>query len=182
MAYLNTKERYGSLSIGLHWLMLLVLAGVYTCVELHDFFPKGSEMRSGLMTWHFSLGVTIFLLVCVRLVLRVIAPEPVIKPAITVWQKWSAKLMHWALYLLMIGMPIAGCLGRAAAGKVTYFFGIALPSLIGPNKELAETIFDWHETIGNLGYFLIGAHALAALFHHYVQRDNTLVRMLPKRG
>ncbi len=177
MSWLNTKERYGTLSIGLHWLMVLLMAGVYTCVELHNFFPKGSELRSNLMILHFSLGVTIFMLVCVRLAARLVTPAPVIVPEPLVWQKWSAKLMHGALYALMVFMPLAGYLGRGIAGKTTYLWGMVLPNLMYVNKGLAETIFEFHKTVGNVGYFLIGLHALAALFHHYIRRDNTMKRM-----
>jgi cytochrome b561 len=60
------------------------------------------------------------------------------------------------------------------------FLGINLPALITENKPLAETIEEVHETAGTVGYYLIRIHALAGLFHHYVQRDNTLRRMLPK--
>jgi cytochrome b561 len=61
-----------------------------------------------------------------------------------------------------------------------FLFGINLPALITENKPLAETIEEVHETAGTVGYYLIRIHALAGLFHHYVQRDNTLRRMLPK--
>jgi cytochrome b561 len=177
MNYLNTKERYGSISIGLHWLMLLLLIGVYACVELHDYYPKGSDMFNGLMTWHFSLGISVFILVAVRLIARLIAPEPVIVPDVLIWEKWLAKTMHIALYIFMIGMPVLGFLGITAAGKVPHLFGLPMPILIEVNKPLASTILDVHKTIANIGYFLIGAHALAGLFHHYIQRDNTLTRM-----
>lgn len=177
MAFLNTEERYGSLSISLHWLMLLLLIAVYSCAELHGFFPKGSEMRKDLMTWHFSLGISVFILVIVRLIAKLLAPEPRIVPDVLIWEKWLAKLMHYALYLLMISMPIAGYLGMSAGGNTVYFFGMALPNLMETNKALSETIFEVHETVGNIGYFLIGLHTFAALFHHYVQRDNTLTRM-----
>ncbi len=50
--------RYGALSIGLHWLMLLLIAAVYACIELRGNFPKGSDMREGLKTWHLMLGLT----------------------------------------------------------------------------------------------------------------------------
>lgn len=180
MAFLNTKERYGSLSIGLHWIMVLLIIAVYTCVLLHGYFPKGSELRSDLMAWHFSLGITVLLLACVRLINRFSAPEPLVIPDILSWQKWSAKLMHIGLYLLMIVMPVFGYLGHDAAGRTTYFFGIELPTFLEKNIALAKSIINVHETIGNIGYFLIGLHSVAALFHHYVQRDNTLVRMLPK--
>jgi cytochrome b561 len=79
----------------------------------------------------------------------------------------------------MICMPIAGWLVLSAAGQTIPFFGLELPALIAKNKELAELIVEVHGTVGNVGYFLIGFHALAGLYHHYFLKDNTLKRMLP---
>jgi cytochrome b561 len=85
--------------------------------------------------------------------------------------------MHAALYLLMICMPIAGWLILSASGKPIPFFGLELPALVAVNEPLAEQIEEIHETVGTIGYWLIGLHAAASLFHHYVQHDNTMVRM-----
>jgi cytochrome b561 len=68
----------------------------------------------------------------------------------------------------------------SAENKAVPFFGLQLPALIGENKDLAKQLEEVHELIGNVGYFLIGIHAAAALVHHYVQRDNALARMLPR--
>jgi len=65
------------------------------------------------------------------------------------------------------------------AGKPVPFFGLELPPLASENKDLAKTIKEIHETVGEVGYYLIGLHAAAALFHHYILADNTLKRMLP---
>jgi len=89
--------------------------------------------------------------------------------------------MHVAFYALMILMPLAGWLMLSAQGKPIPFFGLQLPALISESKELAKLIKEIHSTAGTVGYFLIGLHALAALFHHFVLRDNTLRRMLPIR-
>ncbi|MDP1766594.1 MAG: cytochrome b [Methylotenera sp.] len=177
----NTKERYGSLSIGLHWLMLLMLIAVYACIELREFYPKGSDPREALKTWHFMLGLSVFVLVWVRIFVRISAVSPQIIPEPVAWQSLSAKLMHLFLYVLMIAMPILGWLLLSAAGKPIPFFGLELPALVSKNKNLADLIKQIHETGGSVGYFLVGFHAVAALFHHYVVRDNTLLRMLPKR-
>src|SRR6185312_16209541 len=59
----NTTDRYGSLSIGMHWLMLLLLVAVYACIELREFYPRGSDLRDGLKTWHFMLGLSVLALV-----------------------------------------------------------------------------------------------------------------------
>lgn len=182
MSMRNTADRYGTLSIGIHWLMLLMFIAVYACIELHEFFPKGSDLRATLKTWHFMLGLSILALVSIRLVVHITAgPVPHIKPDPPKWQQQSAKLMHLALYALMIGMPLAGWLLLSAEGKPIPFFGLQLPALIDKSKYLADLIEEIHEAGGTIGYFLIGLHATAALYHHYFVRDNTLRRMLPNR-
>ena len=182
MHWNNTTERYGSLSIGMHWLMLLLLVGVYACIDLRGYFPKGSDLREGLKTWHFMLGLGVFALVLVRLAIRITGPAPIIQPEVPAWQRHFARLMHAALYVFMIVMPVLGWLTLSAEGKVIVFFGLQLPALVGSDKAFAESVQEIHETIGTIGYYLIGLHAAAALFHHYVVRDNTLLRMLPRRG
>jgi superoxide oxidase len=181
MSWKNDQHRYGGLSIALHWLMLVLMVGVYACIELKGNFPKGSEPRELLKQWHFMLGLGVFALVWLRLAARLIAPTPQIVPTIPAWQAIPAKLMHLALYGLMIGAPLAGWLILSAAGKPIPFFGLELPPLIEQNPELAGQIKELHELAGTAGYWLIGLHAVAALFHHYVSRDNTLTRMLPGR-
>ena len=181
MNWKNTASRYGSLSVGIHWLMLLLFIAVYGCIELRSFYPKGSDLREALKTWHFMLGMLVFALVWLRLAARFSGPAPDIRPEPASWQQLSAKLMHLALYALMIVMPLSGWLLLSATGKPIPFFGLELPALIGANKGLASQIKEIHEFLGTAGYYLIGLHAVAALYHHYITRDNTLTRMLPDR-
>jgi cytochrome b561 len=173
------QKRYATLSIILHWIMFLLLVGVYSCIELREVYPKGSEPRDTLKTWHFMLGLSVFVLVWVRLISRWVRHTSEIQPPITKWQKLLAKALHFALYILMICMPIAGWFILSAEAKPIPFFGFNLPSLIAENEVLAETIEEVHKTAGTVGYYLIGLHMFAGLFHHYIQRDNTLQRMLP---
>ena len=181
MSTANTPSRYSSVSIAMHWLMLLLIIGVYACIELRELYPKGSDPREALKSWHFTLGLTVFALVWLRLVLRLVSPTPPIEPAPPGWQNLLAKIMHIALYALMIGMPVAGWLILSGEGKPIPFWGLDLPALMGKNKELAHTLEEIHETAGVVGYYLIGLHAAASLYHHYLVKDNTLVRMLPGR-
>jgi len=175
----NDSAKYGSLAIGIHWLTLLLLIAVYATMELRGIFPKGSDGRNGMMTWHYMLGLTVLAIVALRLVVRFSSAVPPIQPPPPRWQMWFANAMHVALYALMIGMPILGWLTLSAAGKPIPFFGLHLPALLSQDKELASQIKDVHETCATIGYFLIGSHAAAGLFHHYVVRDTTLRRMLP---
>lgn len=181
MDFKNTTDRYGSLSIAMHWLMLLLLVAVYAAIEVREFYPKGSDPREALKQWHFMLGLSVFVLIWLRLALRLWGPTPRIRPAVGIWQHRAAVFMHVALYLFMVVMPLLGWVVLSAKGRVIPFFGLELPALIGPDKGLADQLEELHGTIGTAGYYLIGLHAVAALFHHYILRDNTLRRMLPQR-
>lgn len=108
MNFRNTTGRYGSLSIGMHRLMLALLIGVYASIELRELFPKGSDPREAMKTWYFTLGLSVFALVFVRLVLRAMGPTPQIRPLRLAWKRALAALMHLALYAFMIVMPVLG--------------------------------------------------------------------------
>jgi cytochrome b561 len=174
------NERYRSISMTLHWLMFFIIVAVYACIELRELYPKGSDPREALKAWHFTLGLSVFVLIWIRVVARVLTVTPPIEPSLPTWQTWLSKAVHLALYVFMIGMPLGGWLILSGEGKAIPFYGFSLPALIQENKPLAESIEEIHETVGTIGYFLIGLHVLAGLFHHYIRRDNTLIRMLPK--
>lgn len=173
-------NRYNLASITLHWLMLLLIVAVYAAIELREFYPKGSEPREALKAWHFMLGLSVLGLVWFRIVARLIWTTPHLDgPAL---QRTVAKAVHLALYVFMIGMPVAGWLILSGEGKVIPFFGFELPALIGKNPDLAERVEELHELGGTIGYWLIGIHAAASLFHHYILRDRALARMAPIRA
>lgn len=175
---LSAPATYSRLSISLHWVMLVLMAAVYACIELRELYPRGSDIREGLKAWHFMLGLLVFVLVLGRMVARWRGPRPSGRASP---QEWLGRLMHIALYALMIVMPIMGWVILSAEGKPIPFFGLSLPPLTGPDDAFAHQIEDLHETIGELGYWMIGLHAAAALVHHYVLRDGVLLRMLPFR-
>jgi cytochrome b561 len=159
--------------------MLLLLAAVYACIELREFYPRGSAIREGLKTWHFMLGLSVFGLVGLRLIARIGSPR------LSGPRSWSDRLaaaVHLALYAIMIAMPILGWLALSADGKAVPFFGLQLPPLVGPSEALASQVEEIHETVGTVGYWLVGVHAAAALFHHYVLRDGVMRRMLSGAG
>lgn len=175
------SDRYHGLSIGVHWLTAVLLVAVYALIELRGIYPKGTAAHDLMKTWHFMLGLTVFGIVFLRLALRLMFPAPPIQPPLPVWQHCLAALMHLLLYGFLLAMPVLGWLTLSAQGKVIPFFGLELPALIGADKALGHSLEEIHETIGTLGYYLIGLHTAAALFHHYVTRDDTLRRMLPRR-
>ena len=179
MSWKNTEERYGSLSIGLHWLTLILIVLVYCTMEFRGVFPKGTPERDLMKQAHFIIGLSIFALTFLRIAARAIAPAPRIVPAIPQWQAIPAKLVHLALYALMLGAPLAGWLILSGEAKP---IPLGLPALIEKNHSLAETVEHYHVLAAEIGYWLIGLHAAAAIFHKHVVKDNTLERMLPQRG
>jgi cytochrome b561 len=172
--------RYARLSMILHWVMLVLFVGVYGCIELRGMLPRGSAVKGLLLGLHGFFGIAIFMLVWVRLLGR-LRPAPAILPKPPIWQSVIAQLMHLALYGLMIATPVLAWLMLSAGGKPVPYFEFFLPSPIAVDPALARQLKGWHEWVGNAGYWLIGLHAIAGLFHHYVLGDNTLKRMLPGR-
>ena len=173
--------RYSHWSIALHWLMAALLVATVTTIELKGIYPKGSAGRDLLKSVHFSLGLSVFGLLGLRLLARALGPTPPITPEPPAWQAMLGELMHLALYALMICLPVLGWLALSAKGTpVTLLGGLALPLLpFAIDKETAALIKDFHQTGATVGYVLVGLHAAAALVHHYLQRDNTLLRILP---
>ena len=174
-----STDRYSTASIILHWMMLLLIVCIYAAIELREFYPKGSEPREALKMWHFMLGLSALGLVWIRIAARLIWVAPHTSSAEPEWRQLAAKVTHLALYIFMIGMPIAGWLILSAEGKNIPFFGLELPALVGKDVQLAEGIEEVHELGGTIGYWLIGIHAAASLFHHYILRDRVLARMMP---
>jgi superoxide oxidase len=179
MSWKNTNNHYGTTTIALHWLMFALIASAYAFIELRELFPKGSDPRETMKALHFMLGLSVLLLVLPRLILRFLGTTPAINPEPPAWQHSVARIAHLTLYLFMFVMPLLGWLMLSAAGKPIPFFGLQLPALISEDKELAKFIKEIHVTIAEIGYYLIGLHAFAALYHHFFQRDTTLLNMLP---
>ena len=179
----KNPQQYSHTSIGLHWLMAFLLVATAATMEFKGVYPKGSAARDAIKGVHYVLGISVFVLVWVRLLARSLGTTPPIQPPLPVWQARLSLLVHVGLYVLMVGLPLLGLLTLSAAGKpVTLWWGGQLPLLpIAANSDAAHWFKDLHETGATVGYVLVGLHAAAALFHHYIQRDNTLLRMLPGR-
>lgn len=175
-------DHYPPLPMAIHWLAVVLMIAVYALIELHEAFPKGSDLRALMKNWHFMAGLALLALTALRLLVRATYTPPAITPAPAGWQQKLAGLMHLALYGFLLLMPILGWLAVSAKGKPVMFVGMELPAIVAPDEDLAHTLKEIHETLGTLGYLLIGAHVLAALQHHFLLRDDTLRRMLPGRG
>lgn len=178
----NSTERYGSLQILLHWLVVIMMIAVYVGMEFRGDFPK--EIRPILVRiLHYSLGISILFLVVVRIAVRMAGTAPHIRPEPPRWQEMMGNGMHLALYGFMIAMPLIAWLSYSLRGKPVWFFGLELPMLVAKDVAMSKQLrlMYWHRHLAEWGYWLFGLHVAAALFHHYVVKDNTLLRMLPGR-
>ncbi|RVU37345.1 cytochrome b [Rheinheimera riviphila] len=178
---LPSPHRFNRLTVTIHWLTVLLFICVYVSMEFRDIFERGTPGRDLMKTSHYWFGICILLLLAIRLFARFKQPTPVINPPQPHWQQLLAKGVHLAIYTLMLVMPVLGLLLLSADAVPLRFFGTELPALIATDAATAEWLEDLHEIGATVGYYLIGIHALAALFHHYWLKDNTLVRMSFKK-
>lgn len=175
-----TAQRFTPAQRRLHWLMALLIAVAYLLIEQRGLFSRGSEGRTFMIQGHFWTGLTIFALACWRLVIRRRHGAPPVTPTLGRMNAIAATSLHVALYLFFLVQPLLGLATAWSDGKVLLmpFTGIALSALLPVNSDLAHTLEDLHVTIGDVFYWVIGIHILAALWHHLMRGDNTLKRML----
>ncbi|WP_192459244.1 cytochrome b561 [Musicola keenii] len=175
------KAKYHSSQIALHWLALLLVILTYASMELRGITARGSSERAFMMAMHYSCGVAVWVLMLVRVALRFFYPTPPITPKPERMIVIASHAMHGILYLMFLSLPLLGMLSMYFRGIEWGVFGISMPIAAEPNDDVKELLEGIHEAIATSGYFLIGIHALAAIYHHYVVRDDTLLRMMPDK-
>lgn len=183
MSLRNTATRWGPVARFLHWLFLFLLIGAWYAVEMHEDFPKGTPERREWMQLHFAFGISIFVLLWVRLGWRLSGDVPAPLPGPR-WQQLTSALVHAALYLILIVMPLTGLLSTQLDGRAVSWFGLVdIPQVLEVNKDLAEGLEEFHgDVLWPVLLALVGLHAVAALWHHFVLKDDTLRRMTwPRR-
>lgn len=176
----TSVSRYGSVAVSLHWLTLVLIVSIYALIEIHEMIPRGNALRGATEDWHIYLGFVLIPVVLFRLFNIRRKPVPSITPALPAWQMKANHWMKLYLYGLMLGMPLLGWIYLSADGAAINVWAFPLPAIAPESESLAELAGEAHELLGISGYFFIALHALAALYHHYLVRDNTLVRMLPR--
>lgn len=166
----------------LHWLMAVLFFGLLALgFYMHD-LPLSPE-KLKLYSWHKWAGVTVFLLVWLRLAWRVTHRPPALPASMPKFMQLAAHAGHLALYLLMIAIPLSGWLMSSAKGFQTVWFGVLpIPDLLGKDKELGALLAEVHEILNLVFIAVIAGHIGAALKHHFIDKDDILSRMLPARS
>jgi len=165
----------------LHWLMALMMILLLVFIQLHDYPPKG-ELKNFLVESHKQLGLLVFLLLGVRLVVRLGSYVPPIVPALSLWMNQASKVAHGLLYVGMLSIPVLGVLFTQAKGKEIQLLGVTLPTFIDEDRWLPYSLSlkSLHEWLGNALMYLIIIHVVLAIYHHWWRHDNTLLRMVGK--
>ena len=179
MGLKNSPNGYGWISIALHWLMALAVFGLfvlgYWMVDL-DYYSEWYRQAPAL---HKSIGMTLFIVWMGRIVWRYTQMTPQVLATHKSWEVKVAKLTHAFLYLLILLIMLSGYLISTADGRGIEVFSLfTVPSmgeLIANQEDIAGDIHEW------LAYIVIGLavlHALAALKHHFIDKDQTLIRIV----
>ena len=175
----NTADTYGALAKFLHWTIVILIIAQYVIIEAAEELPDGLEKLT-MITRHNSIGILVLALALVRIGWKLAnrgqpAPVPMPRP-----QRIAAAAGHGLLYLLILAQPISGWMMSSAANYPVTFFGwFELPALVGANKGMHEFYEEVHEFLFTALLVVTVVHVLAALYHHFVQKDDTLRRMLP---
>jgi cytochrome b561 len=180
MPYKNTPETYGHVAKVLHWLIALAVLAMMVMGTFMDDIPD-KILRFQIYGIHKALGITVLVLMLGRLVWKLIhwgLPHHNLnhKP----WEQKLAGVVHWGFYALLLVMPLSGWLLTGAAGSTISWFGFfSVPNIALPDQELREAYGEIHEIVGLLIWGALALHVGGALKHVFLDKDDTLRRMLP---
>jgi cytochrome b561 len=175
---MTNRLQYGTTAKVFHWLIVALLMVQYPIgwlmPDLHRNMKPGAPM-----TFHISFGITILLLIVLRLVWRLthpVAPESSLPP----WQRLSSEAVHWLLYVLVLATTVTGWLFASFRGwSVSFFYLLPMPMLSSGNDAGGKVIDGLHQASEWALLVAIGIHVAAALAHLFIYRDRIMQRMLP---
>lgn len=199
----EAATRYDGLSQTIHWLTVALVVVLLLTGLVGDVDPEKPE--EAVFMWHGSLGVLVLVLAILRIFLRIARPAPALPPTMRPVERGIARLIHIAFYALLFALPVTGWLAASAEGASVNFFGVVtLPRYAstadtpvaapaphdedeatnehegGPGERHESFFEEAHEVLGYTILVLAILHALAALKHHFVDRDEVLRSMLPR--
>lgn len=172
----NTETHFGLVAILFHWIMAALIIGLLAVGLYMVNLPVSSD-KYKLYDMHKAFGILVLGLIILRTLWRLVNTTP--KLDIPWHEKIAARCAHFGLYGLMFAMPLSGWSTSSAAGYPPSFFGLfTLPNLIQPNKHLSAFFGSTHQWLAYCLIALICIHVLAALKHHFYDKDDILKRMI----
>jgi cytochrome b561 len=179
MQWRNNAQRWGTVAQALHWLIALALLAQMTLGWVMVGW-RLSPTKFELYALHKSIGITLLLLLLVRLGWRLLNLTPAPPPGTRRWEVRAARATHVLLYLLLFALPLTGYLINSASNFPLVVWGLVpVPNLTGENEALQATAEYLHLALFWVLALLVVLHVAAALRHHWVLKDEVLRRMLP---
>ena len=175
----DDRLRYDVVAMTLHWLTALLVVLLFGLAQVWGFLAKATPPREQLIVIHISFGILLTMVLGVRIVWR-LTPGHQVQDATTGLAELASKVVHYLLYGLLIAQVVLGYVLRWSGDEAMSFFGLQIAPPFAPfSKPAHELVGDAHNWIGWSIIILAGGHAAAALFHHFILRDDVLGRMMP---
>lgn len=176
----STPSRFSATGQVIHWLTAVIVLFAFILG------PGGPETRIYSTSndfsrqFHETLGLCVFALVVVRVLWRAVTVRPA-PPQVPRWMDISAKLVQAALYILLFALPLTAIAGAWLEGHpLTLTGGVEIAPMFAKAHALGSVIAEAHSWLGDIILWLAGMHALAALYHHFMLRDDVMRSMLPR--
>lgn len=176
MGALNTASTYGSVAKFFHWVIFLLVFSMLVFGFFMGDVPK--DWQRFVYNTHKLTGLTILVLVMLRLCWALINKKPALVMTSAI-EKIAEHTVHGLLYAFLMLMPILGWIGSSAGGRPPKLGDWVIGLPLGEDKVLKEWAFHWHGIVAWIIIGLVTIHVLAALYHHFIRRDDVLRRMLP---
>ncbi len=173
------NSSYNILSKLIHWIMALLILGTIFLGVYMDIVPSG-DYKYWLYAQHKSFGVLVIILVFIRILWNSLSNKVGSISTHKKWEKILSKITHISLYILMFALPLSGWAMSSFGGYPVKLFGLELPSLVSKNKEISEIFGEIHQALAQILIFIIGLHMLGAFKHHFIDKDETLKRMVSR--
>ena len=180
MPTVSSAKRYGAVAQALHWLIAGLIVNQFVLAYRADDLPLGAH-KLGLLAWHKSFGMTVFVLALLRVLWRLKNPPPELPSGMAPIERGLARATHIAFYVFLFAMPLTGWLMSSAKNYSVSWFGLfTWPDLIRKNEVAFDLLRSTHDTLSVVLLVTAVLHILAALKHHFWNKDDVLLRMLPR--
>ena len=175
----NSEERYAAVAVAMHWLVAAAVFGLFALgLWMTELTYYDRWYRLGPW-WHKGIGVMLLALVFLRLIWRATGRRPAPAAGHRLWERRVAALAHGLMYLLLLAIPVSGYLISTADGRALEVFDwFAVPALPAAMENQEDVAGSVHLALAVGLVALAAVHALAALKHHFIDKDRTLLRML----
>jgi cytochrome b561 len=175
----SSPTRYGAVAQGFHWIIAALIVVQFTLALKADSLPLGLH-KVAVLARHKSFGMTVLMLAVLRLLWRLFNRPPELPAGMSKIERTIARGTHVLFYVLLFAMPLTGWIMSSAKNySVSWFGQFTWPDLIAPNERAFELLKTTHHLLGWLLFAVAILHILAALKHHFWDKDDVLVRMLP---